>query len=125
MDGLHPDERAHVLVPALLPTVRTIFFPQTILYRSTSGLQIMKQTLLSHPRVLLLARDPHSLELALEYFPDTQKDLFPDIVTSLIGQFDSASDRSGILLCARKDGEKHYSSGGLHGSRGPSELSTP
>jgi len=108
MDGLHPDELAHTRVPALLPHVRTVFFPQTILYRSRAGLNRIQSTLRSSPRVLLLARDPHSLELAEQLFPDTTKALFPDIVTTLIGTFDSSPNRSGLLLCARNDGEKLY-----------------
>lgn len=111
MDGLHPDERAHQLVPQQFPGTRIVFFPQTILFRSLLGQKRDQQALAAHGHLLLLARDVVSYQTAVRVFPGTRVELFPDIVTTLIGKYDfSRSERTGVLLCARNDGEKHYDS---------------
>lgn len=59
--------------------------------------------------MLFLARDKVSFEKAQDMFPDINVKLFPDIVTTLIGQKQFSGEREGILFCCRDDGEKFYS----------------
>jgi exopolysaccharide biosynthesis predicted pyruvyltransferase EpsI len=110
MDGLHPDERAHQVIPRHFPKNRVVFFPQTILFRSKSGLRRDVRAINSHQRLLLLARDEISYATAQTTFPRARVELFPDVVTTLIGAYSFPRDRSGVLVCVRNDGEKLYDS---------------
>ena len=47
--------------------------------------------------------------MAKEMFPDINKACYPDIVTTLIGTFESNHNREGIIFCLRNDTEKYYS----------------
>lgn len=46
--------------------------------------------------------------MAEEMFPDLPIRLYPDIVTTLIGQYKYENERNGILFCCRDDSEKYY-----------------
>ena len=59
--------------------------------------------------MLFLARDRVSFGMAEEMFPDLHIRLYPDIVTTLIGQYKYENERNGILFCCRDDSEKYYS----------------
>ena len=43
------------------------------------------------------------------YFDNSRIKLYPDIVTTLIGNIRFDGDRDGVLVCKRIDGEKLYS----------------
>ena len=58
--------------------------------------------------MLFLARDEVSYRKAEEMFPDIKVELYPDIVTSLIGTKHYSQNRNGILMCCRDDLEKFY-----------------
>lgn len=61
-----------------------------------------------HHKLLFLARDKVSYESAKKYFPENRVLLYPDIVTTLIGTWKENTERDGVLLCIRNDGEKKY-----------------
>lgn len=60
-------------------------------------------------KMLFLARDKISFKSAKKFFVRTNVELFPDIVTSLIGTMDFNENRDGVLLCIRNDSERKYS----------------
>lgn len=114
IDGLHPDEQSHRLIAINFPNNKIVYFPQTILYKKNQAM--MSKAIDSHKSTLLLARDRVSYESAKKYYPSIRIELFPDIVTTLIGsQLYTESNRSGILVCVRNDGEKLYSDSDISG----------
>ena len=107
----HPDENVHLSIIRNFPKNKIIFFPQTILYKNKSEENETIETFRKHKNILLLARDKISYEKALQMFPYNKVELYPDIVTSLIGNYRSTNtnqNRNGILLCLRVDAEKYY-----------------
>ncbi|MDY5806808.1 MAG: polysaccharide pyruvyl transferase family protein, partial [Lachnospira sp.] len=59
-------------------------------------------------KMLFLARDYVSFEMAKQMMPDIKVMAYPDIVTTLIGTLNFNNERNGICLCTRNDGEKLY-----------------
>lgn len=108
MDGLHPDETAHRAIPEAFPDNRVVFFPTSIEFASKRGMRKDIKAINKHPRTLFLARDPVSAGKARELYPGIDVRLYPDVVTSLIGQYRFDGSRNGLLLCTRNDGEKLY-----------------
>ena len=87
-----------------------LFMPQTVnFYNKKQGYKT-GEIYAKHEKMLFLARDKKSKELATEYFKHTKILLYPDIVTCLIGTRVWDNKRNGVLLCVRNDGEKLYSS---------------
>jgi exopolysaccharide biosynthesis predicted pyruvyltransferase EpsI len=82
-----------------------VALPQTVHYRSEAQLAATAAAFASHPRLKLLVRDPESLRTAIRAFPSAWPELFPDLVTSLIGTRRYHSERGGIALCLRNDQE--------------------
>lgn len=109
MDGLHPDETAHRLVSSSFPDNRIVFFPTSIRFNGKLGMELDRRYVGAHELTLFLARDAVSAETARDLYPKLDVRLYPDVVTSLIGQYSFKSQREGILLCSRNDGEKLYS----------------
>lgn len=109
MDGLHPDETAHRFISEAFPENRIIFFPTSIEFLSHRGMRKDMKSINRHHRTLFLARDPVSADKARKLYPNVDVRLYPDVVTSLIGQYKFDAERNGILLCMRNDGEKLYS----------------
>ena len=109
MMDTHPYQKVYLRVVELFPNNRIIFLPQTINYNTNIAKKHIKETLDTSRNVFLLCRDTVSLKTAEELLPNCRKALFPDIVTTLIGKFNFCFQRSGILLCTRKDDEKYYS----------------
>lgn len=109
MNGLHPDEIAHRSVSEAFPQNRIVFFPTSIEFLSFLGKRKDMKAINTHCRTLFLARDPVSEEKARKLYPNIDVRLYPDVVTSLIGQYKFSGMRDGILLCTRNDGEKLYS----------------
>ena len=109
MDGLHDDETPHRLASTCFPDNRIIFFPTSIRFNSKRGRELDRKAIGSHVNTLFLARDAVSAQIARDLYPRLDVRLYPDVVTSLIGEYSFDSQREGVLLCARNDGEKLYS----------------
>ena len=82
--------------------------PQTINFKSDKELEESKEAYKLGKRLLFLARDKKSYEMAKKSYVNNCVELYPDIVTSLIGTYQFNSPREGILCCMRRDGEKLY-----------------
>lgn len=104
------EDLMHQLIMQEFPETEMIMLPQTVFFRSEERKRQASQIYNQHRRLLFFARDPVSEGLAKTMFPDIQVQLYPDIVTSLIGRFPNReSERKGIWLCRRKDVEQFYS----------------
>lgn len=106
--GGYADEM-HRAVMSALPQAKMLMLPQTIFFRNPNNAEKTSQCYNSMKRLLFLSRDRVSYSVAKEMFPDISVMLYPDIVTTLIGNYQYDYDRSGILFCCRDDGEKYYS----------------
>ena len=110
MTDEHEHEQMRRIIFKTFPHTRTVVLPQTIYYRSEKNKSNAIETFRGHKNLTLFARDKISYETAKNLFPDVDINLYPDIVTSMIGNFSSKSTRSGVLFCIRDDYEKLYSS---------------
>lgn len=108
----------HPELPFILDIVRGFYdakitiLPQTINLMGEWYQHIVAQVFNSHLNLTLYCRDEVSLENAKKLFPNVEKKLMPDVVTSLIGNAEFQypnSIRKGVMLCVRNDGEKLYS----------------
>lgn len=99
-------EKAHRKMAEHFSDNKILVFPQTINFKSSKELENSIDSYSKNKNVLLLARDKTSYETAKLY--KNKIDLFPDIVTSLIGSSESNVNRSGIMCCMRRDAEKLY-----------------
>ena len=86
-----------------------LMLPQTIFFKNKENEMRTSKCYDSIPKLLFLARDKVSYNKALEMFPHTRVELFPDIVTTMIGGKRFSYSREGILFCCRNDEEKFYS----------------
>lgn len=88
-----------------------IVLPQTINLEDYNIKKHVTNTFNSHGNVKLLCRDKISHQKAETDFAKCNSELFPDFVTSLIGnpEFKYNNTRHGILFMLRNDGEKYYS----------------
>lgn len=102
-------DEMHRAVIRVLPEAKMLMLPQTIYFKNRENEERTSKIYNSAKNMLFLARDKVSFDKALEMFPDINVKLFPDIVTTLIGQEHSSNKREGILFCCRDDGEKFYS----------------
>jgi exopolysaccharide biosynthesis predicted pyruvyltransferase EpsI len=93
----------------MFPDFPITIFPQTIYFTSKSEENRAALILESHPDLTLLCRDTVSYNKAKEFLKRTNLLLYPDIVTSLIGNYAFKGRREGILLCKRNDKESFYS----------------
>lgn len=99
------------------PRVRMIILPQTVNFYAPVFARTASQIFANRPNLTLLCRDEVSYGNAKELFPGTDLKLFPDIVTSLIGERQFTYKRQGILFCMRNDIEAHYSVSEIHALR--------
>lgn len=106
--GGYADE-LHCEVIKVLPEAKILMMPQTIFFESEKRKKNTSLIYNSAQNMLFLARDRISFGMAEEMFPDLSVVLYPDIVTTLIGQFEFENSREGILFCCRDDSEKYYS----------------
>ncbi len=106
--GGYADEM-HRTVMESLPYAKMLMMPQTIYFREEENKKRTSKCYNSMSDLLFLARDRVSYNMALEMFPDIEIMLFPDIVTTMIGNFSVNTKREGIMFCCRDDGEKLYS----------------
>ncbi len=106
--GGHADEM-HRAVMNILPDAKMLMLPQTIFFQHEKNKQMASKCYNAMKNMLFLARDRISYNMALEMFPDLPVKQFPDIVTTLIGNYSFNYKREGILFCCRNDSEKYYS----------------
>ena len=106
--GGHADEM-HRAVMSTLPNAKMLMLPQTIFFQYENNKQRTAKCYDAMKNMLFLARDRVSYNIALEMFPNITVMQFPDIVTTLIGNYTFNYKRDGILFCCRNDSEKFYS----------------
>lgn len=99
----------HQAVINALPNSRILMMPQTIFFKTEERKILCSKVYDGHKKMLFLARDNISYEMAKEMFPNIPKKCYPDIVTTMIGSIPSNQERNGIMFCLRDDGEKFYS----------------
>lgn len=103
-------EYMHRLIVDNMPDANILMMPQTIFFVNENNKKRCSESLDKAKHMLFLARDFVSEKEALQMFPHLLVKAYPDIVTTLIGQFSFKNARSGICMCCRNDGEKYYSS---------------
>lgn len=103
------DHIMHLNIMKRFPKQRAVILPQTVNIISKKDVANTKRIFSQCNRLLFIARDKISYDNASAFVPRNQLELYPDIVTSIIGRFNSSSKRSGVLLCIRNDSEKYYS----------------
>lgn len=106
--GGYADEM-HRVIMLNFPQSSMLMLPQTIFFKNKENRERTANIYNSMKNMLYLARDKVSYGMACEMFPDISVQLFPDIVTTLIGKYPINTNREGILFCLRNDGEKYYS----------------
>lgn len=109
MDDVYPSlENARRYVVRSFPDNPIISFPQTIAFSDTSSgqraLRRSARTYRSHPRLVVFAREPRTLELMKSGLPGTRIGYSPDIVLSLTNEV-APQPRAGILVSVRADKE--------------------
>lgn len=87
---------------------RMIILPQTVNFYTPVVKQMASRAFSHKENLTIMCRDKVSYKNAQELFPGTKLQLYPDIVTSLIGTRQYNSDRNGVLFCMRDDIEAHY-----------------
>lgn len=85
MTDLYNEQSHYLRIAQLFPDHPLTILPQTIHYQDDSHAQATADILNSHPDCTLLCRDEHSYETARALFNKCRLFLYPDIVTSLIG----------------------------------------
>lgn len=105
--GGHADEM-HCAIIKNFPQAKILMMPQTIFFQNEERKKNTSFVYNSAENMLFLARDRVSFGMAEEMFPDLPICLYPDIVTTLIGQYKYENERNGILFCCRDDSEKYY-----------------
>ena len=93
------------MIAKLFEDRKMIFLPQTIHYTDSSVEKNISS--LIKENVLIMCRDEKSCENAVRIFPESRVELYPDVVTSLIGKYNFHNERKGILMVMRAtdDGE--------------------
>ncbi len=87
---------------------KAIILPQTVKLKSNYEIKRTKKIFFNCRRLLFIARDKVSYEQAKLFVNEKSLELFPDIVTSLIGTKHESANRKGVLICVRNDTEKFY-----------------
>lgn len=106
LGGDHP--LLHRLIIEAFPDAKILMMPQTIFFKEEKNRKKCADNHNKAANMLFLARDKDSYEMAKEMFQTPRVALFPDIVTTLIGEKQFTNDRSGVCVCTRNDGEKFY-----------------
>lgn len=106
---LSEGEFAHRIIVENFPKNRIIFFPQTIFYTCEKQKKISADIYNRHGNIVFLVRDKVSYDIVKNEFYNIEVYLYPDIVTTLIGEKKFTNKRKGILLCMRNDSEQFYS----------------
>lgn len=103
------EDLMHRIVISNFPDNRILMLPQTVYFRSEKRKKLSSEIYNMATRMLFLARDRVSYEIAQGMFPKLKIQMYPDIVTTLIGTKAFTKKRNGIFLCTRRDCEKYYS----------------
>lgn len=103
----HYDHVMHRFLVKSFPQIPILIFPQTVNFFDESEGYKTGGIYKKHPRLLFLARDKKSHFSAIRYFGKAE--LFPDIVTTLIGSSKLDMQRNGVLFCIRNDTERKFS----------------
>lgn len=106
--GGYADEM-HRAVMSILPKAKMLMMPQTIFFQKQENKERTSKIYNKMSRMLFLARDEISYKMALQMFPNISIELYPDIVTTMIGKQYFNYQREGIIMCCRNDEEKFYS----------------
>ncbi len=101
---------AKQIILEAFPDNRIIIMPQTVYFCDPNNEKKVSESFSKANRLLFLARDRVSYEIANRMMPSKKILLYPDIVTTLIGSYGTNEIRSGIYLCVRNDSEKLYTS---------------
>ena len=99
----------HEMVVEAMPDARILMLPQTVFFRKEENKRHTAAILNTAQKMLFLARDYVSFDVAKQMMPDIKVMAYPDIVTTLIGTLNYNNERDGVCLCTRNDGEKLYS----------------
>ena len=97
MTDLYNEQSHYLRIAQLFPDHPLTILPQTIHYQDDSHAQATADILNSHPDCTLLCRDEHSYETARALFNKCRLFLYPDIVTSLIGNIKLPEYSRGIM----------------------------
>lgn len=103
------EDYMHQAVIQDFPDNQLVMLPQTVYFQSEERKKLASRIYDAHKKLFFIARDRVSYEAAKEMFPHIMVECYPDIVTTLIGQYEFDSERNGILFCIRNDSEKYYS----------------
>ena len=93
----------HQSVMQDFPDNPLVMLPQTVYFRSEARKNQASRIYDAHKRLFFLARDQISYETAKKMFPHIHVESYPDIVTTLIGQYEYSFEREGVLFCIRND----------------------
>lgn len=105
----HSELPVYCKIVSKFPDHRIVILPQTINLSDKDIISKVSQIFNSHPRLYLLCRDEVSYEKAQKIFTECHLLLYPDVVTSMIGNKQYHGNRDGVLFCIRNDGEALYS----------------
>lgn len=105
----HRDHPMHLKIVGNFPNNRIVVLPQTVNFKDQNEYKKTANLYNAHKRMLFLARDRISYNSATQMFSNVRVELYPDIVTSLIGKYQWDDKRNGVLLCLRNDLEQLYS----------------
>lgn len=104
----HP--KMHIKIIENFPNAKMIFMPATIYYEHEKNMINDAIGYRKAKNMLFLARDAKTQEIAKMMMPNSHIILYPDIVTTLIGNYPQIkNERDGICICCRNDNEKYYS----------------
>lgn len=103
------EDLVHKMVTRQFPNNKLVLMPQTVYFKSEDRKQDTSNALNNHNHLLFLARDQISFDSAKEMFPKINVQMYPDVVTTLIGKYNFSHERNDIMVCVRDDGEKFYS----------------
>lgn len=105
----HLDHKMHRKIVKKFYNSKIVFFPQTINFFDKNELIKTSKIFNKCSNLIFLARDKKSYQIAKDNFSNAQVMQFPDIVTTLIGNWKvNKSKKEGLLLCLRNDGEKKF-----------------
>ncbi|SIR02758.1 Exopolysaccharide biosynthesis protein EpsI, predicted pyruvyl transferase [Alkalispirochaeta americana] len=106
----HSGWLAFARVADACPSLRMIVMPQTINFYNREIEKRAAHVFNAHSDMTILCRDQVSYEKAQSTFSHCRLLLYPDIVTTMIGDdFQRSEKRDGVLFCLRDDGEAFYS----------------
>ena len=101
-------EYAHRKIIKYFSNNQILVLPQTVNFANPKEAKLSSEAYSKGKKVMFLARDTKSYETAKKLYKNNKVGLYPDIVTTLIGQYKYQNKRDGILCCLRRDGEKYY-----------------